>query len=388
MKTKILASEYIVKFLEDKGITHIFELTGGMISYLLDAFQHHTSIEIVSVHHEQAAAFAADAYSRVNNIPGVALASSGPGAINLLTGIGNCFFDSVPAIFITGQVNTNEQKGDSKVRQLGFQETDIVAMAQPVCKKAYRVTDVNTIPQIFEEAYAIAVSNRPGPVLIDIPMNLQRTELEFFSNKNVEQLTQELVSEDPSDKITGLIADISTSKRPLILAGRGIRSSASTELFEQFYNTTQIPVITSLLGIDLIEYSHPLRAGFIGVYGNRWSNMAIGESDLIIVIGSRLDIRQTGADTNGFKGSRTIYHIDCEEAELNFRISGCHILQIDIQQFLQAFNEKTEAVHFEKKTAWITQIENLRDKHPDTGELKAIGGINPNKFIHALSQVS
>ena len=167
-------SAYIAKFLKEKGIDTVFELQGGMITRIIDALYHEGGFKIVSMHHEQAAAMAADAYGRINNRPGVALATSGPGAANLLTGIGNCYFDSVPAIFITGQVNLDEQKGEKPTRQIGFQETDIVSMAAPVTKKAYAVRSARDLPSVLEKAFQIAVSGRPGPVLIDIPMNVDR----------------------------------------------------------------------------------------------------------------------------------------------------------------------------------------------------------------------
>src|SRR5664280_1464434 len=143
-------SEYIARFLSDHGIKIVFELQGGMITRLIDAIHREGSIKIVSVHHEQAAAMCADAYGRITNKPGIAMATSGPGATNLLTGIGNCYFDSVPAIFITGQVNISEQKGDHLTRQIGFQETDIVSIAKPITKKSYAVISGNDIPEIFE----------------------------------------------------------------------------------------------------------------------------------------------------------------------------------------------------------------------------------------------
>ncbi|HKR03759.1 MAG TPA: thiamine pyrophosphate-binding protein, partial [Bacteroidia bacterium] len=167
-------SDYVAKFLQSKNITHVFELSGGMITHLLDSIHALKTISIVTMHHEQGAAFAADGYARVSNIPGVALATSGPGATNLLTGIGSCYFDSVPAIFITGQVNQHELKGDKPIRQLGFQETDVVSMAIPITKACYQIHDASTLPEILEEAYFTATNGRPGPVLIDIPMNIQR----------------------------------------------------------------------------------------------------------------------------------------------------------------------------------------------------------------------
>ena len=166
------AAEYIVDFLKKKKIDIVFVLQGGMITRLIDAIYLDGGIRIVSMHHEQAAAFAADAWARVTNRPGVALATSGPGATNLLTGIASCYFDSVPAIFITGQVNSKEYK-HGKSRQMGFQETDIVKVAEPITKAAYAIKYARQIPYIFKEAYDVAMSGRRGPVLIDIPIDFQ-----------------------------------------------------------------------------------------------------------------------------------------------------------------------------------------------------------------------
>jgi acetolactate synthase-1/2/3 large subunit len=171
------ASDYIAQYIEQKGVDTVFELSGGMITHLLDSFSQKTKVNIVSMHHEQAAAFAADGYARVKGLPGIAMATSGPGATNLLTGIGSCYFDSVPAIFITGQVNRHEQKGTRAIRQLGFQETDIVSMAKPITKAAYLINNPEDIPSILEEAFNTAMEGRPGPVLLDIPMDVQRAQI-------------------------------------------------------------------------------------------------------------------------------------------------------------------------------------------------------------------
>ena len=175
---KIKVSDYIADFLHKQGTTHVFEMAGGMIAHILDSLYCRKDITIVSVHHEQAAAFAVDAYGRLQGRPSVALATSGPGATNLLTGIGNCYFDSSPALFITGQVNTHEQKGSAGVRQLGFQETDIVSMSLPITKKSFKVESADQVVDFLEQAYRLAISGRPGPVLIDIPMNIQRAEID------------------------------------------------------------------------------------------------------------------------------------------------------------------------------------------------------------------
>ena len=375
-------SDFIAEFLEKKGIKSVFELSGGMITHILDSLNQKTDINIITMHHEQAAAFAAEGYARVTGLPGIALATSGPGATNLLTGIGSCFFDSTPAIFITGQVNRHELKGDREIRQLGFQETDIVTMANPITKACFQITEPNNIPVIFERAFKIALEGRPGPVLIDIPMDVQRIQIEpnFFLAEKNESLQID------SAVVQKLIQDIKQAKRPLVLSGRGVKASKSQELFEEFIKKTQIPVITTLLGLDTVSYDNSQRVGFIGSYGNRWANIAFGECDLLIVLGSRLDIRQTGADTK-FIENRKIYHIDCEKGEINNRIKGCEAIIADLKTFFKEFGKYAINESFVFKEEWINQINDLKNSWPDTKELD-VKGINPNIFMHSLSNKS
>lgn len=376
-------SDYIALFIEAKGVKHIFELSGGMITHLLDSFSQKTSINIITMHHEQSASFAADAYGRVTGLPGIALATSGPGATNLLTGIGSCYFDSSPAIFITGQVNRHEQKGVRNIRQLGFQETDIVSMASCITKMSYKIESAEEIPKVLNEAFQIATSGRPGPVLIDIPMDIQRAFIEDTSSL---EGTDTPNSFDISETLNKLISNILTSRKPLVLVGRGIKSSFAGQAFLKFLDKTQIPVVTSLLAVDALPFSHHQRVGFIGSYGNRWANTALGECDLLIVLGSRLDIRQTGADVEFFS-NRTIFHVDCEEAEINNRIKGCIPIISDLNYFFQEFEKITDKIIFQKQQDWFSYIKAMQLKWPDTLEVKT-KGINPNSFIHQLSNVS
>jgi acetolactate synthase-1/2/3 large subunit len=376
------ASDYIATFLAKKGVTHVFELSGGMITHILDSLNQKTDINIITMHHEQAAAFAADAYGRVTGIPGVALATSGPGATNLLTGIGSCYFDSTPAVFITGQVNRHEQKGERAIRQLGFQETDIIAMATPITKACFKVNDHNDLPDILENAFNIACEGRPGPVLIDIPMDVQRGQITA-----PEAIIQPKITEEPSPGVLSeIFAEIKNAKRPLLLVGRGVRAAFAIDEMNAFLQKTNIPVITTLLAVDAVGFEHPSRVGFIGSYGNRWANIAFGECDLLIVAGSRLDIRQTGADTQ-FIENRKIYHIDCEPGEINNRVKGCVPVITDVKVFFNAFNKRAGTQTFTKPTAWCQYINELKNLWPDTKELTPIG-INPNYFIHLLSQNS
>jgi acetolactate synthase-1/2/3 large subunit len=237
---------YIAKFLKSKGIDTVFELQGGMITRIIDEIQIQGGITIVSVHHEQAAAMAADAYSRVTNKPGVALATSGPGATNLITGIGNCYFDSVPAIFITGQVNMNEQKGNKPIRQLGFQETDIVSIVKPITKAAYAVTKAEDVPHILNEAYELSIGGRPGPVLIDIPMNLQHSECEDYLTNEKREFDNEKYSEEVENFIDKLNSELRFAQRPLLLLGRGVRIAGMVEEVRQLASKLNIPTVSAI----------------------------------------------------------------------------------------------------------------------------------------------
>lgn len=377
---------YIAKFLKSKKIDTVFELQGGMITRIIDELHREGGINIVSMHHEQAAAMAADAYGRVKNISGVALATSGPGATNLITGIGNCYFDSVPAIFITGQVNLNEQKGDRPIRQLGFQETDIVSIVKPITKAAYAVIKAEDIPNILEEAYNISMQGRPGPVLIDIPMNLQNEDCKDFEDMPKNIINGQIGSDDMFGFIEKLKFELSVAQKPLLLLGRGVRIANIVPEVRKLVDKLNIPVVMSLNGIDVIPYDNFNRVGFIGSYGNRWANYALGVCDCLLVLGSRLDLRQTGADIDTFNRGKKIFHIDIEQGELNNRIPTFASLNTDLKSFIQAM--VNVGIDTLEKTEWMNEIKNQRAKRDDSMELSSIEGINPNKFFHLLSQKS
>lgn len=383
------ASDYIALYLERRGVTHVFELIGGMITFLLDSLHQRTGVKIISMHHEQGAGFAAEGYGRMSGIPGVAMATSGPGATNLLTTIGSCYFDSTPAVFITGQVNRHEQKGDRAIRQLGFQETDIVAMARPVTKAAWLVNDPADLPRMLEQAFELASSGRPGPVLIDIPMDVQRAEITDLSRLETAK-TQEASLTPPNPKATefwdGFKRDLACAKRPLILAGGGIRSALAAESFRTLARSLNLPVAYSLMAVDVLPSDDPLRVGLIGSYGNRWANIALAESDLLLVLGSRLDVRQTGADTKDFKGDRTIYHVDCEAGEMNNRVTDCITLVSELGPFLEhAIAAPPLSV---PAPEWSARIAELKVQWPDIAEFRDGKGINPNELMHRVSAVS
>ena len=379
------ASDYIADFLDAQGVTHIFEVIGGMTTHLIDSLSRRGKVKIVTMHHEQAAAFAAEAFARISGVPGVAMATSGPGAVNLLTGIGSCYFDSTPAVFLTGQVNRHELKGNRPIRQLGFQETDIVPMALPVTKAAWQVQSTELLPSLLTDAFELALSERPGPVLIDIPMDVQRSEIDGVIARRVSPGNPRTSSDQ---SILNLLEALSSARNPLVLAGGGLRTASAVETFRQFLDRVRVPVVNSLMGVDCLPFDHPLRIGLIGTYGNRWANLAIGKSDFLLVLGSRLDIRQTGSDTNAFRSNRTVYHVDCDEGETNNRVQGCQVILCGLRSFLEEAATLSTALSFPDWAQWLAEIDELRQKWPDDEELKGLPGINPNDLLHQLSRHS
>ncbi len=376
------ASDYIADFLHAQGVPCVFEVVGGMITHLVDSLYARGRTRLLSMHHEQATAFAADAAGRMTGVPGVAMATSGPGATNLLTGIGSCFFDSTSAVFITGQVNLHEQKGSRPIRQLGFQETDIVAVATTLTKAAWRVTHADEIPERLADAFRVAVSGRPGPVLVDLPFDLQRAALTTAPPVRIDPAPR--ASYDP-DALRPLLRDLSAARRPLILAGGGIHAARSVDAFRRVVDRLDIPVVSSLLAVDALPSDHTCRVGMIGSYGNRWANLAVSEADFLLVLGSRLDIRQTGADVGAFRGERTIHHVDTDAAEINNRILGCHAIVADLREFFAALEPQLDAVTRPDLAAWRARLHELRVRWPDVAELAGTPGINPNVLMHQIS---
>jgi acetolactate synthase-1/2/3 large subunit len=358
-------SEYIADFIEKKKIDFIFQYPGGMITHMIDAIGIRDRIKIYSLLHEQSIAFAVSAVGRLSNLPSIAFATSGPGATNLLTGIGDCYFDSVPALFITGQVNTQELKGNSGIRQLGFQETDIVSMALPITKLAIQITEAGQIIRVLEEAYNLSINGRPGPILIDIPMNIQRSQIDDYLTKPVNK--NEPKDIDFTDKIEETIKVLLNAKSPLFWIGNGIHTSKSEALFLELNKILNIPVVTSLHAIDLLENEDANKVGMIGAYGNRWSNMSVKYADCIIFLGTRIDIRQTGAVTSIFDNIKTI-RVDNDSSELDNRVQADIKINAKLDVFLKIFIQRTKKIKF-SFLDWHKKIISLKKDYPIQDEV-------------------
>jgi acetolactate synthase-1/2/3 large subunit len=377
------ASDWLAETLVSQGVDTVYEVVGGMIANFIDALHRDGRVRIVSCHHEQAAGFSAEGHARMTGAPGVAMGTSGPGAINLLTAVGSCHFDSVPAVFITGQVNRSEQKGERPIRQLGFQETDIAAMAEPITKAAWRVRTAAELPKRVHDAFELARSGRPGPVLVDIPMDLQRVDI----SAPVPQAPVAAVAEEIDGRaVERVLEDLRHASRPLILAGGGLRAGGAVAAFREMVDRLGVPVVASLMGVDALPFAHSSHVGLIGTYGNRWANVALARADFLLVLGSRLDIRQTGADTESFAAGRPIHHVDCDPGELNNRILGCHAAVAQLRPFIAAILNSADTGRLSEPVAWRTELSELRESWPDTGELPSVKGINPNQLMHQLAR--
>ncbi|MBI4727336.1 thiamine pyrophosphate-binding protein [candidate division TA06 bacterium] len=383
-------SDYVIDFIAGQGVAHIFELVGGAITHLVDSTVDRKDITCVSVHHEQAAAFAAEGYARINGKLGVAMATSGPGALNLLTGIGSCYFDSVPCLFITGQVNTYEYKFDRPVRQVGFQETDIVSVARPLTKYAEMVTDAGKIRYHLEKAVYYAQSGRPGPVLLDIPMDIQRAQIEpeklesFFTSGEFLTMQNETVLCQESD-IEEVVRLISEARRPVILAGGGVRAGDAVRELGLLTEKTGIPVVTSLMGIDAVPGDNPRCFGMIGVYGNRFSNLAVANCDLLLVLGSRLDTRQTGTRPETFARAAKIVHVDVDKHELDSKVRTHLAIQCQVKEFLESINDRLKAYIKPDLAPWYSVVSRYRKKYPTRSPEPEGSALDPNHFLEILS---
>ncbi len=383
---KKIYSELIVDFLVEKKITRVFDLSGGMIAFLEDAISKRKGIECVPMHHEQAAGFAAEGYARVGQNFGVAIATSGPGATNLITAIGSCYFDSTPTMFIVGQVHTENLKKKESVRQEGFQETDIVGVVKTITKYAVLVRDPNLVMYELEKAYYIMKRGRMGSVVVDIPINIQRTAANpntmkhFFGSKEHAKMQREdekFLNPISSKKINILENLLKKSKAPLVLVGNGIRLSNTHKELSQFVLNNNLPVVSSLMGID--SYQHPkLYVGYIGSNGNRHANIAFANSDLIIALGTRLDIRQTG-DAKFFNPRATIVHVDIDESSINYAIKSKLSFETDLKTFFKAVKH----IKTPPNDPWFNFIKAVQKKFERP--LVYEKNVDPNTFLHELS---
>lgn len=313
-------ADYIWKFLADKGIRHVFLVTGGGAMHLNDALGRETRIKYVCNLHEQACAMAAEGYARQSGMPGVINVTTGPGGTNALTGVMGAWLDSVPMIVISGQIKRATMITACphlKLRQLGDQEYNIVDAARPMTKMAKTVMSVEEVPEVMAEAWELCQSGRPGPVWIDVPLDIQAAE-NTVRPSNLEGATElDKVLRPAQSQIDEIASLLRKAKRPALIVGSGVRNAHAEQLFLDVAESLNVPVLTSISGIDLIPSDHSLFFGRPGILGERPANFIMQNSDLFIVIGTRMGIRICGYAYETLARNAVKVMVDVDEAELN-----------------------------------------------------------------------
>ena len=385
---KIKVSDLIARFLKKKKINHVFVFTGGAALHLIDSAKKY-KINTIPLLHEQSCAMAADAYSRVSQNVGATLSTSGPGATNLVTGVCGAYFDSVPVIYITGQVATFRSKGKLKVRQIGFQETDCVSLFKSVTKYCTKLKKSSDILYELEKAYYLANSGRKGPVLLDIPDNLQR---EIVDDKKIKKYkiknSKKIISKNQIEKFKKLILN---AKRPILILGWGIHLSNTYSDCKKFIKKYNIPYVKTWAVSHFVNKKNNLyNLGTWGTHGKRYSNFAVQNSDLIISLGSRLDTKATGTPPSSFARNAKKIMIDIDKSEITkfknkFKIDLS--MSVDLKIFFEKINKLK--IKFSNKNIfqWKKKILYWKDKYPlNYNKSFSKNDINPYYFFKVLSK--
>lgn len=375
-------AEYVAQFLVERGVRHVFGMQGGAVLKLVDCFVNTGKIDYVHNFHEQASAFCADAYARIKGDVGVAIATSGPGATNLVTGIANAQLDSIPVLFITGQEFSHRIKSRDDIRSNGFQDLDIVSIANPITKYAVRLVDPRMIAYELGKAFYLAKSGRPGSVLIDIPIDLQ------FADVDPSALIQFVppVSNDEGNnigrEIDAFFRLMESSKRPLILAGGGIRLAGAIQEFLAFIHLTEFPYVVTLNGLDVGGEA----IGFAGLYGNPAPCLALANADLLIVLGSRLGQHQVGKTQKDYTRAN-IVHVDIDEEELGRCVDEVLSIKANLKEFLARVNARLNQNISLVCSDWKQKISVWKERYSDFQQRSDCNyeGVSPLALIRSCS---
>jgi acetolactate synthase-1/2/3 large subunit len=374
---KKTGAQIICESLIAEGVDVMFGFPGGVLLPFYDTLPQYPQIRHILVRHEQGAAHAADGYARATGKVGVCMATSGPGATNLVTGIANAYLDSVPMVALTGQVARPFIGKDA------FQEIDISGIVLPITKHSYVAMDTGSLAKIFKEAFYIARTGRPGPVLIDIPKDVMQDAAEFVYPDKVSLPGYKIPTSGHPTQLKNAARLINEAKRPLIIAGRGVIISGAGEELKQLAETSQIPVITTLLGIGCFPENHILSYGMAGMHGTGYANRALEETDLLIAIGMRFDDRLTGK-ISGFVPKAKIIHIDLDPAEIGKNVSVDIPIVGDVKAVLQAMHKILES---KQHVDWISQLDEYRQRHPLT-DTREGSGLLPQYIIKKLYEAT
>lgn len=387
---KITGSQIVIECLVEQGVDTVFGYPGGAILNIYDElYKNENRIRHILTAHEQGASHAADGYARATGKVGVCMATSGPGATNLVTGIATAYMDSVPLVAITCNV------GKSLLGKDSFQEIDITGVTMPITKHNFIVMDVKDLAQTIREAFAIARSGRPGPVLIDIPKDVTAAVTEFEPLKNPsdvdmlisrhKNIKRAVTLSEPDEGQLKMAAElINGAKRPVIYAGGGVKISGAEKELLAFAEKADIPVSESLMARDCFPSLHPLCTWMVGMHGTKASNMAITESDLVIAIGARFSDRVYG-DSSKFAQHAKVLHIDIDPAEINKNISTDGCVVGDVKQVLAALLPMINAV---KHDEWISQVQEWKKEYPSCYDKNPKDSINPKFICECINRIA
>ena len=374
---KLTGAQIVCESLLKEGVDVIFGILGGQILPLYDTLTQYPQLRHILTGHEQGAAHAAQGYARATGKVGVCFATSGPGATNLVTGIADAYLDSTPMVAITGQV------GRPFIGKDAFQEIDITGITLPITKHNYMVTDPADMARTVKEAFYLARSGRPGPVLIDIPKDVQVETAEFVYPTKIDLPGYKPTLSGHPSQITKAAKLIAGAKKPIIISGRGVIISSAYDELKTLAETAQIPVITTLLGISSFPESHKLSYGWLGMHGMAYANLAVTDCDLLIAIGMRFDDRAT-AKVSGFAPHAKIVHIDIDPAEIGKNVRVDVPIVGDAKTVLKSLNKMLTP---EDHTEWVAQLDAWRKEHPSL-DIRDAEGLLPQYVIRKIWEVT
>lgn len=376
-------SDYLAEFLHERVADVVFGYQGSSVCHIIDSISNQPELTFVETRHEQGAAFAANAYAEVHRSAGIAVACSGPGAINLVTGIANAFYDSIPCLFICGQVSTGELRTNLQMRQLGFQETDIVGMVHGISKYAVQIDHPERIAYELEKAVWHMWEGRPGPVLLDIPHNVQRSEVDPQSMEHFNAPEREATIDQT------VFAEIETAmnnaKRPLILLGGGCCQLYRHPELRAFLGGLKAPIVVSYRGRDVWASEDANYCGVIGAYGNRAANWAVHYSDVLLCLGSRLDGRQTGGDMDSFAPNADLFVVDIDPIEVQEKPKRVRGICMNAIDFLTVLSTRGRLKPTDGH--WCEVVQKWQMRMPISMDYK-LPGVNPNRLAEHLGRIA